>query len=386
MIADQNLDEHFAASKIVSPLLATLERLHNVHHIIHRDIKPENVLLTASGEIRLADFGTAIQCDHEVPFLAVGTLDFMAPEVLGSFAPKGAVESPCTTPEMLLEAGLTPYDYKADVWSLGALAYELVVGEPPFYHEEAEETRNLILRSAFLYIPSRFQRTPFARFVTAAMTKDPNARPSAAELLKHEWLAQHAQQDLVLQETKQQIPSGDRRKKTNSFSLAIHVDASGQIRSATLRADDAGAPPARKKSRSTTKNGGKEDNPALLTKEVVSIAAIIAENLLIEPMSKVELSDGGASAIAKGLSGKLSAANGYPEDEPSPNSVLTHKYSSGALSNAGDYSTDAAGVEQKAPGQLRRIRSALSPQGSWLKKFSIRRMDDGANDETPVAI
>ena len=148
-VAEQRLDEGFAAARVVAPLLATMHRLHTVHRIIHRDIKPENVLLTASGDVRLADFGTAINADVEVPFLAVGTLDFMAPEVLSSQAPKGAVESPCTTPEMLEEAGVRAYDTKADVWSLGALAYELVIGEPPFYHEDADQTRNLILGVSF---------------------------------------------------------------------------------------------------------------------------------------------------------------------------------------------------------------------------------------------
>lgn len=193
VIVEHRFDEAFAANNVIGPLLAILHNLHFEYRMMHRDIKPENVLLTSSGEIRLADFGTAIQMDLEVPFLAVGTLDFMAPEVLGSIAPKGAVESPCTTPEMLRVAGLNPYDFKADVWSLGALAYELVVGEPPFYHEDAEETRKFILGSAYLFFPTRFQNTPFSRFVSAALTKDPENRPSASDLLHHEWIAHHAE-------------------------------------------------------------------------------------------------------------------------------------------------------------------------------------------------
>lgn len=98
--------------QVMIPLLRTLDHLHTHHSIIHRDIKPENILLTAKGELRLADFGTAIKQDVEVPFLPVGTLDFMAPEVLGSPAPKGAVESPCTTMDMLLEHNLKGYNEK----------------------------------------------------------------------------------------------------------------------------------------------------------------------------------------------------------------------------------------------------------------------------------
>lgn len=141
----RTMDESYIAGTILAPLLQTLSRLHAHHNIIHRDIKPENILLTATGEVRLADFGTAIKQDVEVPFLPVGTLDFMAPEVFDNPTPKGAVESPCTTPDMLYEAGLKPYDQKADIWSVGALAYELMVGEPPFYHEDVEETKKLIL-------------------------------------------------------------------------------------------------------------------------------------------------------------------------------------------------------------------------------------------------
>ena len=49
--------------------------------IMHRDIKPENMLVTGDYEVRLADFGLAIDTALESPMSRVGTLDYMPPEV-----------------------------------------------------------------------------------------------------------------------------------------------------------------------------------------------------------------------------------------------------------------------------------------------------------------
>ena len=61
------------------PLMIRVECL--LQGIMHRDIKPENLLLSEEYEVKLADFGLAINVDAQSPISRVGTLDYMAPEV-----------------------------------------------------------------------------------------------------------------------------------------------------------------------------------------------------------------------------------------------------------------------------------------------------------------
>ncbi|KAL6766001.1 kinase-like domain-containing protein, partial [Haematococcus lacustris] len=145
MLHGGRLDEHYVCTEIIAPLLRVLEKSHAMN-IMHRDIKPENLFLTRYQKIRVGDFGLAVDWSKELPFSRSGTLDYMAPEVLRNPASQ-LQESSDVTLEQLQAKGIKPYDDKVDVWAVGVLAYEMVVGKPPFEVEDEAQTANLIMTS-----------------------------------------------------------------------------------------------------------------------------------------------------------------------------------------------------------------------------------------------
>jgi serine/threonine protein kinase len=135
------------------------------HNIIHRDIKPANVMITKEGIAKIADFGTAYSSDSNekltMPDELVGTPLFVAPEIIT----KGRA------------------DMRSDVYSLGALAYTMIEGEPPLFHPNWTVLAHMHVSMPPPHLDPSKAPAWYDQMVQRCMAKDPSTRfQSATEL------------------------------------------------------------------------------------------------------------------------------------------------------------------------------------------------------------
>ncbi|XP_075072302.1 STE20-like serine/threonine-protein kinase isoform X2 [Mixophyes fleayi] len=155
----------------------TLEALVYLHDnkIIHRDLKAGNILLTLDGDVKLADFGVSAKNTKTLQRRDsfIGTPYWMAPEVVMCETSKDK-----------------PYDFKADVWSLGVTLIEMAQIEPP--HHELNPMRVLLKiaksEPPTLAQPSRWSKD-FSDFLRKCLEKNLEARWTTVQLLQHPFVS-----------------------------------------------------------------------------------------------------------------------------------------------------------------------------------------------------
>jgi aurora kinase len=112
------------AAQYIAQMAAALKYLHK-KHVMHRDIKPENILVGVHGEIKISDFGWSVHAPNNRRNTMCGTLDYLPPEML-----RGGGKD-------------NFYSEKVDLWSLGVLTYEFLVGEAPFEDTQVMTQRKI---------------------------------------------------------------------------------------------------------------------------------------------------------------------------------------------------------------------------------------------------
>ena len=155
--------------EIVPALLEVAEALEYAHArgVVHRDLKPENVLFDSRGRVKVADFGVAAL----LPTAGAGAAE-----------PRGSGVSPFTaSPAQLRGEPPSPAD---DIYGLGALAYELLSGHPPYYPNfdlKRAQTQPVPGLVATRQIPPEL-----GELVMRMLSKSPAARPASMQQVMDE--------------------------------------------------------------------------------------------------------------------------------------------------------------------------------------------------------
>ncbi|HYK88339.1 MAG TPA: protein kinase [Acidobacteriota bacterium] len=184
-LAERLTERPLAVEEILDIGIQTTESLEAAHRkgIIHRDIKPANLMITSEGRVKVLDFGlakikrtggpaaaaTVSSETHTIPGIVMGTARYMSPEqILGQSV-----------------------DHRTDVFSAGAVLYQLAVGQPPFAGKSSSAIFDSILHQTPAWPPHACATIPeeLRRIIHKSLEKFREMRyQSAADLcadLKH---------------------------------------------------------------------------------------------------------------------------------------------------------------------------------------------------------
>ncbi|KAJ3449118.1 serine/threonine-protein kinase ial-related [Anaeramoeba flamelloides] len=187
LMKEKQFDERTAASYFLS-VASALNYCH-LNNIIHRDIKPENLLIGRDGILKITDFGSSAFLKYDLYNNSInsqyanetearrktfiGTLDYISPEML-----KGV-----------------GYNHTIDIWALGILLYELLVGKPPFKTDGKIETFRKIQTERAIF--PRFVSPHAKDLIIRLLQKNPQKRMKLRDIFQHPWIIKNIKKNQI---------------------------------------------------------------------------------------------------------------------------------------------------------------------------------------------
>ncbi|PFG39766.1 serine/threonine-protein kinase [Georgenia soli] len=155
-------EETLSAGELVPLLVQACRGLHAAHTagVVHRDVKPANVMITPEGTVKLTDFGISLGT-NQAPMTSAGM-------VMGT--------AQYLPPEQAMGRAATP---AGDVYALGILAYECLVGHRPFTGSTQVDIAFAHVNQPLPPLPASVP-APVAAVVERMLAKDPAGRPASA--------------------------------------------------------------------------------------------------------------------------------------------------------------------------------------------------------------
>ena len=173
---------------LMRQIVSGLDALHS-RNILHRDLKLDNILICFNSDndkkslnmlranAKITDFGFATYLKQGLATTVLGTPCNMDPSLLNNMETRTRNEG---------------YDQKADIWSLGTLCYEMLVGRTPFSGNSMQDLFKKVKIGNYALPTSLSREVVF--FIEGMLQQDPKKRLSCRELLNHDFLTKNVRQ------------------------------------------------------------------------------------------------------------------------------------------------------------------------------------------------
>ncbi|XP_057973007.1 uncharacterized protein LOC131161330 isoform X2 [Malania oleifera] len=243
------LSEDVARFYIAESILA----IHSIHQhsYVHRDIKPDNLILDKNGHLKLSDFGLCKTLDNKYSSILLENEDFTSQSLNGTEENSSCDRAPWSmpkeclqqwkrnrralaystvgtldymAPEVLLKRG---YGMECDWWSLGAIMYEMLIGYPPFCSEDPRMTcRKIVNWKTCLKFPEEPKISDEAKDLICNLLCDVEKRAGTRgveEIKAHPWF-KGIQWDMLYEMEAAYKPTVNGELDTQNFEKFTEVE------------------------------------------------------------------------------------------------------------------------------------------------------------------